>query len=151
METAKDEEHLDWMGSDCWFCGQRPPAAGKSRHVKLKKFTDGPGTSVGVLRTTVAVPRCDECWQAHAAAQGRALWLAFWGALAVLLMVVVWNPIELPWWAKVALVFVGFLPGATQVGGTLGLRPGQKPESAAEGLKAVEAMKAGGWLQDDQA
>ncbi|MGE0713433.1 MAG: hypothetical protein AB7N76_19920 [Planctomycetota bacterium] len=150
MEIARDEEQLDWMGSDCWFCGQRPPAAGKSREVKLKKYGEGPGASVSVLRTTVSVPRCAECWQAHRAATSRAVSLTFGGAALAFLVVVVWSPIELPGWAKAALVFGGLLPGATQLGGTLGLAPGVKPESEAVGFKAVEAMKQGGWLEDDQ-
>lgn len=148
MQIPSDEEQLDWMGSDCWFCGQRPPAAGKSSQVKLKKFTDGPGGSVAVLRSSVSVPRCEPCYAAHLQGALRQGWASCGGAALVFLVVVVWSPIELEGGLKALLVFLGLLPGPLLFGGSGSLPPGQKPESEAEAFRAVQALKDGGWLKD---
>lgn len=149
MNIARDEEELDWMGGNCWFCGQRPPAHGKSCFVKMKKFADGPGNTVKILRSQVAVPRCPECAAGHTRQIKIALNAGCAGVVAVFLVVVVWHPIEMSGWLKALLVFLGFLPGALFIGGTAGLPEGQKPQSTAEGHRAVEAMRAGGWTKDE--
>ena len=150
MRMIADEEDLDWMGQNCWFCNQRPPVRGKSRAVKLKKFADGAGSSVRILRCSVSVPRCDPCAAGHLRVSSKATDIGFAGMLAVFLVVVVWRPIEMPWWAKALLVLAGFLPGAAMLGGTSGLPPGQKPESEADAFMAVERLKRDGWMKDDQ-
>lgn len=149
MNIPADEEELDWMGGNCWFCGQHRPVHGKSRLVKMKRFTDGPGDSVKILRTVVAVPRCAECAAVHLRVISSAMNVAFGGAALVFLVVVVWNPIEMSGWLKAILVLAGLLPGLLRTGGTSSLPPGWKPESAAEAHPAVEAMRQGGWMKDD--
>ena len=150
MITANNEEELDWMGQDCLFCGRRPPVRGKSSFVKLKKLTDGPGNTLRTLRSTVAVPRCAECAEGHRKAAGKAVNIIFVGMLAVFLIVVVWNPFEIPGWAKALLVLAGALPGASMLGGTTGLPLGQRPESAGESHVAVTRLQRDGWTKDDQ-
>jgi hypothetical protein len=144
------EEEIDWMGQDCWFCNQRPPVKGKSSPVRLKKFADGGPTSVRVLKCSVSVPRCAECAAGHERASAKAIRLGCLGAVAVFLVVVVWNPIEMAWWVKALLVFFGFVPGMSMLGGTSGLPAGQKPESQAEGFMAVGRFKRDGWMKDDK-
>ncbi len=150
MRIVADEEELDWMGQNCWFCNQRPPVRGKSRAVKLKKFADGAGSSVRILRCSVSVPRCEECAAGHLRAASKAINIALAGMLVAFLVVVVWRPIDMPWWAMALLVFAGSIPGATMLGGTTNLPPGQKPEMDAAAFMAVERLKRDGWMKDDQ-
>jgi hypothetical protein len=150
MRIVTDEEELDWMGQDCWFCNQRPPVRGKSSRVKLKKFADGAGSSVRILRCSVSVPRCEECAAGHFRASSKAMNLALAGAFVVFLVVVVWRPVEMPWWVMALLVLAGSVPGAAMLGSTAGLPPAQKPEREAEAFMAVERLKRDGWMKDDQ-
>lgn len=133
------------MGQNCWFCNQRPPVHGKSCPVKLKKFADGAGSNVRILRCSVSVPRCEQCAAGHLRASSKAIGLGLAGALVVFLVVVVWQPIEMPWWVMALLVLAGFLPGATMCDST----PGQRPELDAEAFMAVELLKRDGWMKDD--
>lgn len=149
MQIAADEERLDWMGQDCWFCSGRPPALGKSYRVKVKKYTDGPGGAPSVLRAEVAVPRCEECWRAQQRASSQSANLLLGGGALAFLVFVVWSPLELPAWGKGLLVLAGCLPGALRFGGAAGLPPGQRPESSARGFMAVQALEQQGWLPDD--
>ena len=150
MKIIANEEELDWMGQNCWFCGQRQPVGGKSRPVKLKKFADGDGTNVRVLRCSVSVPRCEECAVAHARASSRAISVSLGGGLLAFLVIVVWRPIEMPWWMLAGLTLAGFIPGATMLGGTTWLPAGQKPENTAGAFMAVMRLKADGWMKDDE-
>ena len=150
MSIAADEEELDWLGQNCWFCNQRAPVHGKSSAVRLKKFADGPGDSVRILRCAVSVPRCDECAEGHRRAGSKAMNISLLGGAIAFAVFVVWHPIPMPWWVKALLVFAGFIPGATMLGGTSGLPPGQKPEHDAEAFMAVERLKRDGWMKDDQ-
>jgi hypothetical protein len=149
MTIIANEEELDWMGQNCWFCGQRQPVRGKSSPVKLKKFADGGGTSVRILQCSVSVPRCGECAAAHLRASSKALRISLAGGLLAFLVFVVWRPIEMPWWMMAGLTLAGFIPGATMLGGTTGLPAGQKPENTAEGFMAVMRLKTDGWMKDD--
>lgn len=150
MKIIANEEEMDWMGQNCWFCGQRQPVRGKSSPVKLKKFADGDGTSGHVLRCSVSVPRCEECAAAHLRATSRAINVSLAGGLLAFLVIVVWRPIEMPWWMMAGLTLAGFIPGATMLGGTTWLPAGQKPENTAEAFMAVMRLKTDGWMKDDE-
>jgi hypothetical protein len=150
MAIIANEEELDWMGQNCWFCGQRQPVRGKSSPVKLKKFADGDGTSVRILRCSVSVPRCEECAAAHLRAASRSINVSLVGGLLAFLVIVVWRPIEMPWWMMAGLTLAGFIPGATMLGGTTWLPAAQKPENTAEASMAVMRLKADGWMKDDE-
>jgi hypothetical protein len=76
--------------------------------------------------------------------------LALGGALAVFLVVVVWRPVEMPWWVMALLVLAGAIPGAAMLGSAARLPPAQKPEREAEAFMAVERLKRDGWMKDDQ-
>lgn len=149
MFIAHDEEEMDWMGQNCWFCGRRRPVRGKSSPVKLKKFADGAGTSVRILRCSVSVPRCEECAAAHLRADTRAMYVSFAGGLLAFLVVVVWQPFEMPWWVMALLTLAGFVPGGTMLGGATWLPTGLKPENTAEAFMAVVRLKTDGWMKDD--
>lgn len=142
---------LDWLGGSCWFCGQRPPAHGASRVVKMLKATAGEGGGMRMLHSAVAVPRCAECLAGHGRVNRIAFAACLAGALAVFMIVVVWSPFEMAGWLKAVLVIVGAGPGGILIGGTAGLPVGQKPETAAASYAGVEEMKKGGWIIDDPA
>lgn len=149
MDVSEDQELLDWLGEPCWFCGQRPPAHGLSRVVKMLKATGGAGGGLEMLHSSVAVPRCAECDAGHKRVNMIAFAVCGAGALAVFLVVVAWSPINMPGWLKAVLVLFGAGPGGFLIGGTAGLPPGQKPETAAASFTGVEAMKKNGWGIDD--
>lgn len=150
MKIHQDEEELDWQGGDCWFCGRRPPVHGKSYFVKMKKFTDAPGGGVRILRSSVAVPRCAECEAGHLRVSDVMFKGVLGGGLAVFLVVVVWDPFEMSGGLQAFLVLVGFLLGGLFFGSNAKLPQGQKSVSTAEVYMAVEEMKRGGWIKDDQ-
>lgn len=149
MDVSKEQELLDWGSSNCWFCGQRPPAHGLSRPVKMLKAQAGEGGGMSFLHSSVAVPRCAECYAGHQRVNRIAFAAVAGGALVVFLVVVVWNPIEMAGWLKGVLILLGAGPGGLLIGGTGGLPAGQKPEAAAVGFKAVKEMERGGWRIDD--
>ncbi len=63
------------------------------------------------------------------------------GALALFLIVVVWQPIEISGWLMGVLVLAGLLVGAALMGNMVGLPQGQKPESPAEDFASVADMR----------
>lgn len=149
MGKSKDEERLDWLGANCWFCGQRPPVHGMSREVNMRKTVDGEGGGEKWLLSSVSVPRCAECHAGHRRVTRFGISVCLGGMLAAFLIVVVWSPIEMAGWLKAILVFLAAAPGGILIGGTSGLPKGQKPETAAESFSGVELMKQGGWMLDD--
>jgi len=66
MEVSKEQERFDWLGSNCWFCGLRPPVHGMSRVVNMRKVVDGNDGGMNWLYSSVAVPCCAECRAGHA-------------------------------------------------------------------------------------
>lgn len=149
MDVGREQELLDWLGSSCWFCGERPPVHGISRVVKLIKGTAGASGGTSIIHSAVAVPRCAECLAGHGLVNRIAFAACAGGALAAFLIFVVWSPIDFAGWLKAVLVLLAAGPGGMLMAGTLGLPEGQKPETAAATYTGVEAMKRGGWGIDD--
>lgn len=143
MEISKAEELLDWSGSNCWFCGRRPPVHGMSRVVNMRKVVDAEGGGMKWLYSPVAVPRCAECRAGHVRVREAGIYPGLGSALAAFLIM---FALDMNGGLKVFLVL---LTGAA-VGGFFGvtakLPEGQKPDSAAASYIAVKLMLDGGWM-----
>lgn len=150
MDVTPEQELLDWMGSDCWFCRQRSPEHGRSRVVKLRKTVGGdePG-SVKVLYSEVAVPRCAACAAGHERAGNLAIGSMGVGMGLMFVLAVLWNPFALGGWLSALAVVVGGIPGMLMMNWGAGLSPNQLPDEAALKFKAVVAMRNGGWEFDE--
>lgn len=146
MEVSKAEELLDWSGSNCWFCGRRPPVHGMSRVVNMRKVVDVAGGGMKWLYSPVAVPRCAECRAGHVRVREAGIYPGLGSALVAFLFLLAFD---MDGGLKLLLVL---LTGAA-VGGFFGvtaeLPEGQKPDSAAASFTAVELMKEGGWMVTD--
>lgn len=147
MRVVHDEEELDWAGQDCFFCDQRAPVRGQSCFIKMSKMMDAEGGGVKVLHSQVAVPRCAECATAHATS-GPAFPGGIVAAVAVFLVLGVWQPVDVPGWGTAILMAGAFLLGRSMSGKSVPLPAGVRNESEAEAFVSVEAMRRGGWTRE---
>ena len=148
MEVSRAEELLDWSGSNCWFCGRRPPVHGMSRVVNMRKVVDVEGGGMKWLYSPVAVPRCAECHAGHMHVSQAGIYPAFGSALAAFLIM---FPFDMNGGFKVFLVFVVGAVVGVFFGAKAALPEGQKPDAAAASYTAVKLMLDGGWMITDTA
>jgi hypothetical protein len=146
MEVSKAEELLDWSGSNCWFCGRRPPVHGMSRLVYMRKVVDGEGGGMKWLYSSVAVPRCAECRAGHVRVNEAWLYPSLGAALVAFLIV---FAIDMGGGAKAFVVLLAGAVVGVFVGATAELPEGQKSDATAASYTAVQLMLEGGWVITD--
>lgn len=140
-----NEERLDWLGNPCWFCGRAPPVEGSSATIQVRKMV-GPGE---ILSSTVSVPRCDPCRDAHRWVNTIALGVAFAGLGAFIAITMIWDPLEAPIWGDILAGVLAMGPGGMLYGRGLGLPEGIRPEVSGATYTAVLLMVKNGWYLDD--
>lgn len=149
MAISKEEELLDWSGSNCWFCGRLPPVHGKSVQVHMRKMKYGTDGSMGWLYTTVAVPRCSNCCDGHGRVIERSMYGAFGGGLATFVILALWAPGGMGTGFKVFLALVAAGIGGFLMAEFTDLPDGQKPSSAGVSFISVQLMLKEDWILTD--
>jgi hypothetical protein len=146
-------EYQEEFGT-CWFCKERPAERGAETEVKMHgNVTRTPtwqGTHIQWRTSTISVPRCHSCKEAH---EGMGTWVLAGGVTGLLIgMGACWVAANLASKADTdAAGIVSFLIGAglfTLIGYLCGLArfpKGIKHESAKNEFPAVKRKKAEGW------
>jgi hypothetical protein len=136
--------------SRCWFCGSRPAdddcAVSVLMHGNVVRIPTWQGVLVQWQKTTIKVPRCRVCKEAHK----RQVYIASGAVLGTLLGIggcIASLSAEAS--ALIGfLVFGGFIIVGTAIGAILS-KPGEakgiKPESAATEFPLVQQYKSQGW------